>query len=69
MNQLCTYADEECENNQLPVPVRFFMDDYLFLRGVWKKGENMADKTIAKKKTQRKKNIRIPDGQEVEKES
>ena len=28
MNQLCTYADEECENNQLPVPVRFFMDDF-----------------------------------------
>ena len=22
MNQLCTFADEECENNQLPVPVR-----------------------------------------------
>lgn len=28
MNQLCTYADEKCENNQLPVPVRFFMDDF-----------------------------------------
>lgn len=28
MNQLCTFADEECENNQLPVPVRFFMDDF-----------------------------------------
>jgi len=28
MNQLCTYADEECENSQLPVPVRFFMDDF-----------------------------------------
>lgn len=28
MNQLCIYADEECENNQLPVPVRFFMDDF-----------------------------------------
>lgn len=28
MNQLCTYADEECDNSQLPVPVRFFMDDF-----------------------------------------
>lgn len=28
MNQLCTYADEKCVNNQLPVPVRFFMDDF-----------------------------------------
>lgn len=28
MNALCTYADEECENSQLPVPVRFFMDDF-----------------------------------------
>lgn len=28
MNQLCTYADEECINSQLPVPVRFFMDDF-----------------------------------------
>ncbi len=28
MNQLCTYADEHCENFQLPVPVRFFMDDF-----------------------------------------
>ncbi len=28
MNQLCTYADEKCENCQLPVPVRFFMDDF-----------------------------------------
>ena len=28
MNQLCTYADEECRDNQLPVPVRFFMDDF-----------------------------------------
>lgn len=28
MNQLCTYADEKCENSQLPVPVRFFMDDF-----------------------------------------
>ena len=28
MNQLCIYTDEECENNQLPVPVRFFMDDF-----------------------------------------
>lgn len=28
MNQLCTLADEKCENYQLPVPVRFFMDDF-----------------------------------------
>lgn len=28
MNQLCTYADEKCANSQLPVPVRFFMDDF-----------------------------------------
>ncbi len=28
MNQLCTYADEECEDSRLPVPVRFFMDDF-----------------------------------------
>lgn len=28
MNQLCTYADERCANSQLPVPVRFFMDDF-----------------------------------------
>lgn len=28
MNQLCTYADEKCEDSQLPVPVRFFMDDF-----------------------------------------
>jgi type IV secretion system protein VirD4 len=28
MNQLCTYADEDCIDNQLPVPVRFFMDDF-----------------------------------------
>ena len=28
MNQLCTYADEECEESCLPVPVRFIMDDF-----------------------------------------
>jgi type IV secretion system protein VirD4 len=28
MNQLCTYADEQCADSQLPVPVRFFMDDF-----------------------------------------
>jgi type IV secretion system protein VirD4 len=28
MNQLCTYADEKCINSRLPVPVRFFMDDF-----------------------------------------
>ena len=25
---LCNYADRECEDNQLPVPVRFIMDDF-----------------------------------------
>ena len=28
MNELCRYADEECADNRLPVPVRFFMDDF-----------------------------------------
>ncbi len=28
MNQLCTYADEECADSMLPVPVRFIMDDF-----------------------------------------
>lgn len=28
MNQLCTYADEKCADSRLPVPVRFFMDDF-----------------------------------------
>ena len=28
MNVLCNYADRECEDNQLPVPVRFIMDDF-----------------------------------------
>ncbi len=28
MNQLCTYADERSVDSQLPVPVRFFMDDF-----------------------------------------
>ena len=28
MNTLCNYADNECENNELPVPVRFIMDDF-----------------------------------------
>lgn len=28
MNQLCTYADERCADSRLPVPVRFFMDDF-----------------------------------------
>ena len=28
MNQLCTYADEQCKDSELPVPVRFFMDDF-----------------------------------------
>ncbi len=28
MSQLCRFADEECVNNELPVPVRFIMDDF-----------------------------------------
>ena len=28
MNQLCSYADEHCKDSQLPVPVRFLMDDF-----------------------------------------
>ncbi len=28
MNQLCTFADEECADSCLPVPVRFIMDDF-----------------------------------------
>ena len=28
MNELCTYADYECKNNRLPVPVRFILDDF-----------------------------------------
>ena len=28
MNELCLYADEECEDNCLPVPVRFILDDF-----------------------------------------
>lgn len=28
MNVLCNYADRECEDNTLPVPVRFIMDDF-----------------------------------------
>lgn len=28
MNELCLYADEHCENNCLPVPVRFILDDF-----------------------------------------
>lgn len=28
MNELCNYADEECENSRLPVPVRFILDDF-----------------------------------------
>ena len=28
MNELCRCADRECENNMLPVPVRFIMDDF-----------------------------------------
>lgn len=28
MNELCWIADKECENNSLPVPVRFILDDF-----------------------------------------
>ena len=28
MNQLCTYADEECKDSRLPVPVQFILDDF-----------------------------------------
>ena len=28
MNELCDYADEECEGGRLPIPVRFFLDDF-----------------------------------------
>lgn len=28
MNQLCQYADRHCENNHLPIPVRFILDDF-----------------------------------------
>lgn len=28
MNELCNYADTECEDNRLPVPVRFILDDF-----------------------------------------
>lgn len=28
MNELCRYADEECEDSRLPVPVRFILDDF-----------------------------------------
>ena len=28
MNELCIYADNECEDNRLPIPVRFILDDF-----------------------------------------
>ena len=28
MNELCSYADDECKNNQLDIPVRFILDDF-----------------------------------------
>ncbi len=28
MNELCRYADKECENGCLPIPVRFILDDF-----------------------------------------
>lgn len=28
MNEMCSYADDKCRDNCLPVPVRFIMDDF-----------------------------------------
>ena len=28
LNELCNYADKDCEDNHLPIPVRFIMDDF-----------------------------------------
>jgi type IV secretion system protein VirD4 len=28
MNELCRFADRDCKNQRLPVPVRFIMDDF-----------------------------------------
>jgi len=28
MNELCSFADEECEDSHLPIPVRFILDDF-----------------------------------------
>lgn len=28
MNELCRYADKECEDGRLPIPVRFILDDF-----------------------------------------
>jgi type IV secretion system protein VirD4 len=28
MNALCTYADDKCEDNRLPIPVQFILDDF-----------------------------------------
>ncbi len=28
MNELCTYADDQCEDSRLPVPVQFILDDF-----------------------------------------
>ena len=28
MNALCEYADNKCEDSRLPIPVRFFLDDF-----------------------------------------
>ncbi|MCR5024097.1 MAG: type IV secretory system conjugative DNA transfer family protein [Lachnospiraceae bacterium] len=28
MNELCRYADKECDGNRLPVPTRFILDDF-----------------------------------------
>lgn len=32
MNELCLFADRECQNQCLPIPVRFILDDYCKLR-------------------------------------
>ena len=28
INELCSFADEECKGNRLPIPVRFILDDF-----------------------------------------
>lgn len=28
MNELCTFADDECPNSRLPIPVQFILDDF-----------------------------------------
>ena len=28
MNELCRYADKQCKDQRLPVPIRFVLDDF-----------------------------------------